>query len=370
MKLKYIASPDSFKGTLSSLEAANAVRDGILKADKDAEVIVLPIADGGEGTVDALGARRMAANVMGPDGEYIDSFWGLLDDGKTAVIEMAAAAGLPQTKLKNPELTTTYGVGELILAALDYGCREFIIGLGGSATNDAGCGMAAALGAVFTDKFGGEFTPVGGMLSDIARIDVSEMDERIVQSAFTVMCDITNPLYGTTGAAYVFAPQKGADDDMVKRLDAGLINFADTVKADMGIDTAYIPGAGAAGGMGAGCVAFLGAELKSGIDTVLDVRRFDELIDSDTVVFTGEGKFDSQSIGGKAVSGIAARAKAKGAAVIILCGKAEEVPEAYDMGVTAVFSIHTAARPFEEAMKRNAQDLMYTAENVVRILRK
>jgi len=368
MKHKYIACPDSFKGTLSSFEAACAVRDGIHNADPDAEVAVLPIADGGEGTVDALGAKRMPAVVTGPDGTATDSFWGLLDDG-TAVVEMAAAAGLPQTKLKNPELTTTYGVGELIKSALDYGCRRFILGLGGSATNDAGCGMACALGVRFTDTDGNAFTPVGGTLSKIAHIDMTGIDSRVSESAFTVMCDITNPLYGETGAAYVFAPQKGADADMVLRLDSGLRSFADTVKTDMGTDVSLIPGSGAAGGMGAGCVAFLGAELKSGIDTVLDVRGFDSMLTPGTVVITGEGKFDSQSIGGKAVSGIASRAKAKGVPVIILCGKAEEVPEAYDMGVTAVFSIHTASRPFDEAMTRNALDMRITAENIARMLR-
>ena len=373
MNHKYIACPDSFKGTMSSLEAAEAVKAGILAADPTAEVIVLPIADGGEGTVDALTAKRMPAKVMGPDGEYIDSFWGLLD-GNIAVIEMAAAAGLPMTELHDPEKTTTYGVGELISAALDCGCREFIIGLGGSATNDGGCGMASALGVKFIDRrddmLGDDFVPFGGTLADITGIDVSGIDARIKESKFTVMCDITNPLYGETGAAYVFAPQKGADAEMVKRLDNGLRSLAEVIKRDLGVDTANIPGAGAAGGMGAGCVAFLGAELKSGIDTVLDVRGFDDMLTPDTIVITGEGKFDSQSIGGKAVSGIASRAKAKNVPVIILCGKAEEVPEAYDMGVTAVFSIHTASRPFEEAMARNAQDMRITAENIARLLLK
>jgi len=367
MKFKYIACPDSFKGTLSSLEAAEAVRDGIVKAEPTAEVTVLPIADGGEGTVDALGAVRQTAEVTGPDGEKLRSFWGLLDDG-TAVIEMAAAAGLPQTKLKNPELTTTYGVGELIKCALDKGCRSFVLGLGGSATNDAGCGMAASLGVKFTDNGGKVFVPTGGTLSNIAHIDLSGMDERIGEAAFTVMCDITNPLYGESGAAYIFAGQKGADEDMVKRLDDGLRHFAAVVRADIGIEVDAIPGGGAAGGMGAGCVTFLCAELKSGIETVLELRRFDELIDENTIVITGEGRFDSQSIGGKAVSGIAARAKAKGAPVIILCGSADEVPEAYDMGVTAVFSIQTGARPLEKALPRNGLDMRITAENIARLI--
>jgi len=369
MKIRYITAPDSFKGTLSSAEAAEAVKAGILEADNEAEVITLPIADGGEGSVDALGAKRMVCEVTGPDGEKLPSFWGLMPDGETAVIEMAACAGLPQTKLKNPELTTTYGVGELIKAALAKGIRRFIVGLGGSATNDAGCGMAAALGVVFTDKEGNAFVPKGGTLSDIAHIDMSGIDSACLKSSFTVMCDITNPLYGEKGAAYVFAPQKGADEAMVERLDMGLRNFASVVKKDLGCEVDFIPGSGAAGGMGAGMCAFLGAELKSGIDTVLELRKFDDIVTSDTIVITGEGKFDSQSVGGKAVSGIAARAKKKGAPVIILCGSADEVPEAYEMGVTAVFSIQTGARPLEKALPRNGLDMRITASNIARVIK-
>ncbi len=364
---RFLVAPDSFKGSLSAADTAAAIADGIRSVRPDAEILCFPIADGGEGSVDALGAQRMPVNAAGPDGYAIPSFWGKLGE-TTAVIEMAAAAGLPQSRLKDPERTTTFGVGELILAALKAGCRNFVLGLGGSATNDAGCGMAAALGAVFTDKDGRIFLPIGGTLGEIAHISLDKMDPRLKESAFTVMCDVTNPLYGGNGAAFVFAPQKGADAEAVLRLDAGLRNFAAVVKADLGRDLSQLAGGGAAGGMGAGAALFLGAELKSGIRTVLDLRGFDDHLTEGTVVFTGEGKFDASSLDGKAVSGVAARAAQKGVPVVVLAGSAEAVPGAYERGVTAVFSVQSAPRTLEEAMRRCAGDLREAAANLTRLI--
>lgn len=352
---------------MSARETADAMKRGVTRGDPSARTVLMPIADGGEGTVDALGAEKTVLTVTGPDGGPVSSFFGRMPDG-SCVIEMAAAAGLPQSLLHDPERTTTYGVGQLIAAALDAGCRTFTVGIGGSATNDAGCGMAAALGAVFTDDGGSRFVPTGGTLSKIARIDVSGLDPRVSESSFRVMCDVTNPLYGENGAAYVFAPQKGADADAVVRLDEGLRHFADCAERDLGRDVSAMPGGGAAGGMGAACVLFLGASLQSGIDTVLELAGFDSLLQDDAVVLTGEGKFDRTSLGGKAVSGVASRAAAAGVPVIVLAGSADVVPEAYGRGVTAVFSIQRRPLPFAEAMARNVSDMEAAAEDAARLV--
>ena len=302
---KIVISPDSFKGTLSAREVAEIVARAARDASPDFEPVLVPIADGGEGTVDAFGAVRVPCTVTGPNGRPVEAFYGLLGD--TAVIEMAAAAGLPLADPLDPRATTTFGVGELINAALDAGLRRFIIGLGGSATNDCGCGMAAACGVRFFDADGGAFVPTGGTLASVARIDLSSRDPRIAESTFTAMCDIDNPLYGERGAAYVFAPQKGADDACVAQLDDGLRSICSVIARDCGADVADLPGAGAAGGCGAAVPAFFGGTLKRGIDVVLDVNDFDSKLDGAALVVTGEGRFDSQTAGGKAISGIAAR---------------------------------------------------------------
>ena len=365
-KKKIIIAPDSFKGTLSAREVAETVARAAADASGDFEPVLMPIADGGEGTVDAFGARRVEVDVTGPNGRVCPSFYGMLGD--TAVIEMAAAAGLPMADPLDAAATTTYGVGELIIHALDRGARKFIVGLGGSATNDCGCGMAAACGVTFRDADGAAFTPVGATLSKIASIDLSTRDPRIAESTFTAMCDIANPLYGERGAAYVFAPQKGADAECVRMLDAGLRHVSEVIARDCGVAVADLPGAGAAGGCGAALPAFFGGELKRGIDVVLDTAGFDAALDGAYAVVTGEGKFDSQTAGGKAISGIAARTKAAGVPLIVLCGAAEEDASAYEMGVTAVFSIQRRALPFEEAAPLNGPYLYRTAYNLFKLL--
>ena len=366
MKKKILIAPDSFKGTLSAREAAEIIAKAAADASPEYEPILMPIADGGEGTVDAFGAKRVEAVVTGPNGQAVKGFYGVLGD--TAVIEMAAAAGLPLASPPDPRGATTYGVGELILHALDAGFRKFIIGLGGSATNDCGCGMAVACGVKFYGENGKDFTPRGGTLADVVRIDMSGRDPRIAESEFTAMCDIDNPLYGERGAAYVFAPQKGADAECVVLLDAGLRHISEMIARDCGTEVALMPGAGAAGGCGAAIPAFFGGKLKRGIDVVLDVNGFDAALDGASLVVTGEGKFDSQTAGGKAISGIAARTKKKGVPLVVFCGAAEEDESAYEMGVTSVFSIQRRALPFEEAAPLNGPYLYKTAYNVFRIV--
>ena len=258
---KIVISPDSYKGTLSARQAAEIIERACKDALESVETVSIPIADGGEGTVDALGAERVPCVVTDAFSTPISAFYGRLGDA--AVIELAACAGLPQATHPNPEIASTFGVGELIRFALDAGFRRFIIALGGSSTNDMGCGLASALGVHFFDEDGARFVPTGKTLNRIAKIDCSGMDPRIRESRFTTMCDVTNPLFGPKGAAYVFAPQKGADPEMVARLDQGLVHACEVVKRDLGVDLSTLPGAGAAGGCGGGVVAFLSSELKS-----------------------------------------------------------------------------------------------------------
>ena len=366
--MKVIIAPDSFKGTISAIKVCDIMANAVRSVDDSAEIISIPVADGGEGTIDSFGAEKVYVEITGPDHKKIRSYYGVLND--TVIIEMAACAGLPLTELKNPELTTTYGVGELILHALYSGYREFVIGLGGSATNDGGTGMAAALGVKFFNAGGESFIPVGGTLIDITRIDMSAIDPRIRESRFTAMCDIDNPLYGARGAAYIFAPQKGADSDMVKRLDNALIHFSDVINTDLGIDISRLTGSGAAGGMGAGVYAFLDSQLKSGIDVVLDTVRFDTHLDAADCVISGEGKFDDQSIHGKVVSGIAGRVRDKGIPFIVIAGSVDDSVDISDTGITAVFSIQRTPLPFAESVLRSENDLFYTVKNVINILYK
>jgi glycerate kinase len=344
---------------------AAAVKD----ADPTLEVVCVPIADGGEGTIDALGAVKVPAQVVSCDGVTIDSCYGVMNG--TVVIETATCCGLTLTKVMNPERTTTYGCGQLIRHALDAGHRKFIVALGGSATNDAGCGVGAALGVKFYNAHNREFVPVGGTLAEIDSIDIAGLDCRIKESQFSVMCDVDNPLYGKNGAAYVFSPQKGADLAMVERLDKGLINFADKVKTCVGIDISTLRGGGAAGGMGAGLSVFFGADLKSGVDIVLDSVRFDALLDRADLVITGEGRFDSQSLHGKAVSGVANRAKLKNVPVIVVAGAVDDtaaLPK--DSGIAALFSIQRAPKPFEQAAATASVDLFHTVNNLVKVMLK
>ncbi len=373
---KAILMPDSFKGTMSSSEICAIMRQRILEYFPDCAVSSIPVADGGEGPahcfLEAMGGERVSVRVKGPFMEDIDSFYGIVQTScKTAVIEMAAAASLPMVSgRENPRVTTTYGVGQLIRHAIENGCKKLIVGLGGSCTNDMGAGAAAGAGAKFFDKSGKEFVPTGATLEQIANIDLSELNILLQGIEVVAMCDIDNPLYGPTGAAYVFAPQKGADADTVKLLDANLVAAADTVKARLGIDVADIPGAGAAGGMGAGMVAFFGARLMPGIETVLDTVDFDHIAADADFIFTGEGKIDSQSLRGKVVIGIAGRAKKLNTPVIAVVGDiGDNMEPAYEMGVSAIFSTNRVAVDFSKAKLRAKSDMSLTMDTVLRTLK-
>lgn len=371
---KILLVPDSFKGTLSSRQVCQVMAGQLRRFFPQAQVKSIPVADGGEGSVEAFlaaaGGERRTRTVTGPFGEPVEAFYGILGDGRTAVIEMAACAGLPLAEGRlNPERATTYGVGELLLAAKEAGCTKAILGLGGSCTNDGGAGAAAALGAKFTRADGAAFIPTGGTLGEIAALDVSPVAQALQGMELTAMCDIDNPLYGEAGAAAVFAPQKGADAAMVARLDAGLRHLGQVSARCLGRDFSHLPGAGAAGGLGFGMAAFCGAQLRMGIDAVLDAVGFDSLLPGTDVVFTGEGKIDSQSARGKVVSGVAARCRKAGVPVVAVVGQiGQGFEEMYQQGLTAVFSINRAAQPFAESRFHAGENLALTMENIVRLL--
>lgn len=371
---KILLVPDSFKGTLSSRQVCQVMAGQLRRFFPQAQVKSIPVADGGEGSVEAFlaaaGGERRTRTVTGPFGEPVEAFYGILGDGRTAVIEMAACAGLPLAEGRlNPERATTYGVGELLLAAKEAGCTKAILGLGGSCTNDGGVGAAAALGAKFTRADGAAFIPTGGTLGEIAALDVSPVAQALQGMELTAMCDIDNPLYGEAGAAAVFAPQKGADAAMVARLDAGLRHLGQVSARCLGRDFSHLPGAGAAGGLGFGMAAFCGAQLRMGIDAVLDAVGFDSLLPGTDVVFTGEGKIDSQSARGKVVSGVAARCRKAGVPVVAVVGQIDQgFEEMYQQGLTAVFSINRAAQPFTESRFHAGENLALTMENIARLL--
>ena len=371
---KILLVPDSFKGTLSSRQVCQVMAGQLRRFFPQAQVKSIPVADGGEGSVEAFlaaaGGERRMLTVTGPFGEPVEAFYGILGDGRTAVIEMAACAGLPLAEGRlNPERATTYGVGELLLAAKEAGCTKAILGLGGSCTNDGGVGAAAALGAKFTRADGAAFIPTGGTLGEIAALDVSPVAQALQGMELTAMCDIDNPLYGEAGAAAVFAPQKGADAAMVARLDAGLRHLGQVSARCLGRDFSHLPGAGAAGGLGFGMAAFCGAQLRMGIDAVLDAVGFDSLLPGTDVVFTGEGKIDSQSARGKVVSGVAARCRKAGVPVVAVVGQiGQGFEEMYQQGLTAVFSINRAAQPFAESRFHAGENLALTMENIARLL--
>lgn len=371
---KILLVPDSFKGTLSSRQVCQVMAGQLRRFFPQAQVKSIPVADGGEGSVEAFlaaaGGERRMLTVTGPFGEPVEAFYGILGDGRTAVIEMAACAGLPLAEGRlNPERATTYGVGELLLAAKEAGCTKAILGLGGSCTNDGGVGAAAALGAKFTRADGAAFVPSGGTLGEIAALDVSPVAQALQGMELTAMCDIDNPLYGEAGAAAVFAPQKGADAAMVARLDAGLRHLGQVAARCLGRDFSHLPGAGAAGGLGFGMAAFCGAQLRMGIDAVLDAVGFDSLLPGTDVVFTGEGKIDSQSARGKVVSGVAARCRKAGVPVVAVVGQiGQGFEEMYQQGLTAVFSINRAAQPFAESRFHAGENLALTMENIARLL--
>ena len=369
---KCVVVSDSFKGTVSSREICAIAQRVIPRHFPACEVVCIPVADGGEGTVDcfiqAMGAQRVEVTVTNALGEKSAAAYARLDE--LAIIEMAAAAGLPQVGARRcPGTATTYGVGELIAHAVGSGCKRILLGLGGSATNDGGCGCAAALGVGFLDADGQSFVPVGDTLGRIARIDTARAEELLHGVELTIMCDVTNPLYGPTGAAYVFAPQKGADAEKVKSLDAGLRHFGDVIRSQLGIDVSAMPGAGAAGGMGAGCAALLGGTIQSGIDAVLDVTGFDRQLEGADLVITGEGRIDSQSADGKVISGVARRTRAKGIPLIAIAGGiADSAVAVYDIGVSAMFSTDRAALPVDMLGARSPGDYEATLNDVMSLI--
>lgn len=370
---KILLIPDSFKGTMSSCEICGIMKESIQAYFPEAEAVSIPVADGGEGSVDsfltAVGGEKIWLTVKGPHFEDVRGFYGRLPDG-TAVVEMAAAAGLPLAgEKKQVEKATTYGVGQLIEHAAKSGCRKIIVGLGGSATNDGGVGAAAALGVQFKNTEGRSFIPVGENLSEIASIDLSGLDPVVSGVEFVSMCDIDNPLCGPQGAAAVFGPQKGADEAMIEKLDKNLAYLASFIKRSTGKDILNLPGAGAAGGMGGGMVTFLNSKLQMGIETVLDAVHFDALLDDADLVISGEGKIDLQSLRGKVVIGVARRAKQKKVPLIAVVGDIDDnIDGIYQEGVTAVLSTNRKAIPFEKAKLRCKSDLALTMDSLMRLL--
>lgn len=371
----FILVPDSFKGTLSAIEVCNIMKASIKNLYKDANIISVPVADGGEGTVDAflyaLGGEKKSVWVSDAFNEQkILAHYAMLKDD-IAVIEMADCAGLPLVKNRlEPDKTTTFGVGELIIDAINSGAKKIILGFGGSATNDGGCGMAAALGVKFKDEQDQEFIPTGGTLSQIYKIDMNNIYSKIKDVEFISMCDVDNPLCGRLGASAVFAPQKGADEDMVRLLDEGLAHLAKIIKRDLHIEVKDIKGAGAAGGLGAGSIAFLQSKLTKGIDVILDTIKFDELVSKADIVFTGEGKFDSQSLHGKVVMGVANRSQKYKTPVIVVTGAiGENIQEAYNKGITAIFSINKEPMEFSKSALKSKENMILTMENILRLLK-
>ena len=374
--MKIVIAPDSYKESLSALEVAQAVEAGFRQVFPDADYVLVPVADGGEGTVDAMvaatGGRKETVTVSGSLGEPVEAFYGLTGDGDTAVIEMAAASGLalvPPDR-RNPLLTNSRGTGELIRAALDAGARRFILGIGGSATNDGGAGMVQALGVRLLDLEGRELDGSGGDLARLERIDVSALDPRLAECRIEVACDVDNPLTGARGASAVFGPQKGATPEMVQALDANLARLARIVERDLGVAVDAVPGAGAAGGMGAAMLAFFGATLKPGIEIVTAAVDLDDHVRDADLVITGEGRIDFQTVHGKTPIGVARVAKRHGKPVIGIAGSlGAEVGVVHAHGIDAVFSVLGKPCTLDEALRDAAANVELTARNVAAVLR-
>ncbi|MBS1156399.1 MAG: glycerate kinase [Proteobacteria bacterium] len=374
--MKIIIAPDSYKESLSAEEVANQIEAGFAEIFPNAEYIKLPMADGGEGTVAALVAatqgRVIKKTVTGPLGQPVEAFYGLTGDGQTAVIEMAAASGLelvPFTQ-RNPLITTTFGTGELIRDALNAGVRHIILGIGGSATNDGGSGMAQALGAHLRDKNGKEIGFGGGALNRLDSIDISGLDSRLASCQIEVACDVTNPLIGPKGASAIFGPQKGATPELVALLDANLAHYCKLIARDIGLDICHTPGAGAGGGMGAAALAFLKADLRPGIEIVLKAAGLEQAIQGANLVITGEGRIDSQTIHGKTPIGVAKTAKHLGIPVIgIAGGLTADVGIVHDHGIDAVFSVLYSFCTRQEALDNAAANVRMAARNIAATLK-
>ena len=373
--LKFILAPDSFKESMSAKEVCDAMEKGIRRVFIDADCIRVPMADGGEGTlealVDATDGKIIKQYVTGPLGQKIEAAYGILGDGKIVIIEMAKAAGLELVppEQRNPFYTTTYGVGELMKAALDQGIRQFMIAIGGSATNDAGVGMLQALGASFKDKNGNEVGFGGIEVGRIEHIDVTHLDKRLNETFIEVACDVTNPLTGLTGASYIFAKQKGANKEEIKLLDKALSHFADLVRDQLGLEINQVEGAGAAGGLGAGLVGFCNAKLNRGIDLVVKYSGLTKKIEGANYILTGEGSIDMQTQYGKTITGVAKVGKANDVPVIALGGRVlTPIDELYKLGVSAAFSITPEAMSLEQALQSGHVNMIVAVENICRVL--
>ena len=374
--MRVVIAPQSLKGSLTAAEVGQAIAHGVRAVYAQAEIEVIPVADGGEGTVqalvDATGGEIVWQTVTGPLGTPVSAFFGLLGDGRTAAIEMAACAGLPLVtpSQRNPLITTTYGVGELVLAALERGRRHFIIGIGGSATNDGGAGMVQALGALLLTEKGTEIARGGATLATLARISNEHLDRRLQECVVEVACDVTNPLCGPTGASAVYGPQKGATPAMVVELDAALAHYAAIVERDMGYAVRDIPGSGAAGGLGAGLLAFLGATLRPGAQLVLDAVDLEASVRSADLVITAEGQIDGQTAYGKSVGAVATLAKRYEIPVLALAGGlGENYQCVYDLGVDGVAVLPSGPMTLSHAMEHAAPLATDVTERMLRVLR-
>ena len=374
--MKIVIAPDSYKESLSALEVATAIEQGFREIFPDAHYVKLPVADGGEGTVEAMVAATQGGiikvRVTGPLGENVEGFYGLSGDEQSAFIEMAAASGLEMVapSLRNPLKTTSWGTGELIRHALDAGVKHIIIGIGGSATNDGGAGMVQALGAKLLDAEDNPIGMGGGELEKLARIDISELDTRLANCRIEVACDVTNPLTGKEGASAVFGPQKGATPEMIARLDDSLAHYAKIIARDLDIDVLNLEGGGAAGGMGAALYAFCGAELRQGIEIVTDALHLDNHVADADLVITGEGRIDSQTIHGKVPVGVAKVAKRYNKPVIGIAGSlTADVGVVHEHGIDAVFSVIYTVCTLEEALKNAEENVRMAARNIAAVLK-
>lgn len=373
--MRIIIAPDSYKGSVSALGVAEAMERGVLHIFPDAEIVKIPIADGGEGTVDALvtatGGQKIYQQVQGPLGEPVEAYWGVLGDGETAIIEMAAASGLPliPKERRDPRCASTYGTGELMKAVLDKGLRKMIIGIGGSATNDGGAGMAQALGARLLDSEGHELQLGGAELARLAAIDLAGLDERLTATSIMVACDVDNPLCGLRGASAVYGPQKGATPEIVSQLDGALTNFASIAKQATGKDIAECAGAGAAGGLGAGLLFFTNARLRPGVEIVLETTGFSELAAKASLVITGEGRTDFQTAFGKAPVGVAKAAKQHGVPVVCLSGGlGDGADTVLKQGIDAIMSVVPGPMGLEECVAQGAELIEEAAVRLCRLL--
>lgn len=374
--MKIVIAPDSWKESLSALEVATAIEDGFRQIFPDAEVVKIPMADGGEGTVEAMVAatqgRIVTLSVTGPLGEPVEAFYGLSGDEKQAFIEMAAASGLESvpTARRDPRITTSWGTGELIRHALDAGVRHIIIGLGGSATNDGGAGMVQALGAGLLDAQGEQIAGGGEALSQLERIDTRRLDLRLAECRIEVACDVTNPLTGEEGATAVFGPQKGATPDMVRQLDEALTHYGKIIERDLDKSVLTLKGGGAAGGMGVALYAFCGAELRQGVEIVTEALSLDAAVRHADLVITGEGRIDSQTIHGKVPIGVARVAKRYDIPVIGIAGSlTTDVGVVYDHGLDAIFSVIPRICTLDEALENAADNLRMNARNIAAVMK-